>query len=110
MIVYRDIDGICINFAGMNEGRDSIWWSHVAWYQGLSKGQDETETQENDSWDGVKAANYMLFHTQIDAESGTVNIADNEGHRTLIHETGHMLGLDDYYKSVPIRGAGSLCL
>lgn len=91
------IDGICINFAGMNEGRDSIWWSHVAWYQGLSKGQDEIENQESDLWDGVKAANYMLFHTQIDAESGTVNITDNEGHRTLIHETGHMLGLDDYY-------------
>lgn len=91
------IDGICINFAGMNEGRDSNWWSHVSWYRGLSKGQSDSESQENDSWDGVKAANYMLFHTQIDADSGEVNVSDSEGHRTLIHETGHMLGLDDYY-------------
>lgn len=91
------IDGICINFAGMNEGRDSNWWSHVSWYRGLSKGQSDVEGQENDSWDGVKAANYMLFHTQIDAESGEVNVSDTDGHRTLIHETGHMLGLDDYY-------------
>lgn len=82
------IDGICINFAGQNEGRDSVWWSHVGWYQ---------NHESVDSWDGVKANSYMIFHTQLEGESGEVNINDNEGHRTLIHETGHMLGLDDYY-------------
>lgn len=105
VIDYRDydvdddgyIDGICINFAGQNEGRDSTWWSHVRWYRGWSKEESNSKEQENDTWDGVKVADYMFFHTQLEGESNQVNILDYEGHRTLIHETGHMLGLDDYY-------------
>lgn len=92
------IDGVCINFAGANEGRDSMWWSHVSWYQGLCKTEyNDPDFGEMDSWDGKRVANYMFLHTQLDGNSNHVSTVDTEGHRTLIHETGHMLGLDDYY-------------
>lgn len=94
------IDGICINFAGANDGRDSLWWSHVSWYQDLCKTEfDDPELGEIDTWDGKKVANYMFLHTLLDGETNQVNTIDTEGHRTLIHEMGHMLGLDDYYNS-----------
>lgn len=92
------LDGICINFAGPDEGRDSLWWSHAAWYQNIPKTEtDDPESEAADSWDGIKAANYMFLHTSLLDDSGKVNTDDAWGHRVLIHETGHMLGLADYY-------------
>lgn len=94
------LDGICINFAGENEGRDSLWWSHAAWYQNIPKTEkDDPGSEAVDSWDGIKAANYMFLHTPLLEDSGEVNVNTDDawGHRVLIHETGHMLGLADYY-------------
>lgn len=60
---------------------------------------DDPELGEIHTWDGKKVANYMFLHTQLDGETNQVNTIDTEGHRTLIYEMGHMLGLDDYYNS-----------
>lgn len=72
------IDGICINFAGENSDWGSMWWSHASRYPA-----------PEDKWDAVSAGNYMFLET-YDTRS-------SQGHQTLIHETGHMLGLPDYY-------------
>lgn len=72
------IDGVCINFAGENTGWGSTWWSHK--YDFLDSGI---------MYDGVTPAGYIFLETYLEDET--------YGTQTLIHETGHMLGLPDYY-------------
>ena len=72
------IDGICINFAGDNTGWGSTWWSHKYDFQDSSI-----------KFDGVTPAGYIFLETYLDD--------DSYGTQTLIHETGHLLGLPDYY-------------
>lgn len=69
------MDGVYIHFAGPNTGWGSHWWSYKASYEGAPF-----------ALDGVALSDYVTLH-------------DNSayGARTLIHETGHMLGLADYY-------------
>lgn len=72
------LDGICINFAGENTGWGSTWWSHK--YKFL----DSSIT-----FDGVTPGGYIFLETYTND--------DSYGTQTLIHETGHLLGLPDYY-------------
>jgi len=72
------IDGICINFAGENTGWGSTWWSHK--YDFLDS---------NFKCDDVTPAGYVFLETY--------EVNDSYGTQTLIHETGHLLGLPDYY-------------
>lgn len=72
------LDSICINFAGDNSGWGSTWWSHK--YDFL----DSSVT-----YDGVTPAGYIFLETY--------SSEDSYGTQTLIHETGHLLGLPDYY-------------
>ena len=78
--VNRDgrLDGICINFAGENTGWGSTWWSHKYEFQDSSI-----------KFDGVTPSGYIFLETYTDGSSN--------GTQTLIHETGHLLGLPDYY-------------
>ena len=72
------IDGMCINFAGDNTGWGSTWWSHK--YEFLDN---------SIKFDSVTPAGYIFMETYP---------TDNTyGTQTLIHETGHLLGLPDYY-------------
>ena len=72
------IDSICINFAGESTGWGSTWWSHK--YDFLGSGV---------SFDGVTPAGYVFLETS--------SYGGSDGTQTLIHETGHLLGLPDYY-------------
>lgn len=69
------MDGVYIHFAGPDTGWGSPWWSQKMHY-------------DSDPFilDGVALSDYVTLHN---------NSAD--GAQTLIHETGHMLGLADYY-------------
>ena len=69
------IDGVYIHFAGPDTGWGSPWWSQKAHYAGAPF-----------VLDGVALSDYVTLHDN--SASGT---------QTLIHETGHMLGLADYY-------------
>ena len=70
------VDGIYIVFAGQNTGWGSTWWP--------------SQYAMNDSsytYDGLKLRSTVL----IDAMGSEDKVS------TLIHETGHVLGLEDYY-------------
>ncbi|WP_195270397.1 M6 family metalloprotease domain-containing protein [Eubacterium sp. 1001713B170207_170306_E7] len=69
------IDGVYIHFAGPDTGWSSPWWS-----------QKEHYGSEPFVLDGVALSDYVLLHEN-----------SAYGAQTLIHETGHMLGLADYY-------------
>ena len=72
------IDGICINFAGENTDWGSTWWSHKFNF-----------LDNSIQFDNVTPAGYIFQETH--------NKNDSSGTQTLIHETGHLLGLPDYY-------------
>ncbi len=77
------IDGVYIVYTApvsFASGSD-LWWAYQDIY-----------IYENDTFDGVEPLYFTWAGTEfIDAGD---NILDA---RTFIHETGHMLGLDDYY-------------
>ena len=72
------IDGICINFAGENTGWGSTWWSHKFYF-----------LDNSIQFDNVTPSAYVFQETY--------NKNDSSGTQVLIHETGHLLGLPDYY-------------
>lgn len=70
------IDVVYLHFAGPNTGWSSQWWSH------------EFNSYQGRVYDGKEVCNVTFLHTP----SNTV-----DGAQTIIHETGHALGLVDYY-------------
>ena len=70
------IDVVYLHFAGPDTGWSSQWWSH------------EFNSDQGRVYDGKEVCNVTFLHTP----SNTV-----DGAQTIIHETGHALGLTDYY-------------
>ena len=73
------IDAVYLHFAGPNYGWMSMWWSQ------------EFKVERDDlSFDGVGLSNCVMLHNPSN---------DPAGYSTIIHETGHALGLPDYYNA-----------
>lgn len=77
------LDCVYIHFAGPDSGWGSTWWSQ----EWTVQQQASPEVCER-SWDGRRLWNACLL-----AENCTGDMAAS----TLIHETGHVLGLPDLY-------------
>lgn len=70
-----------------NENRNDFWWAYVYYYG--------TENGENYSVDGVQPYFYFWASQSFMYDDTTADVRLNA--ETFIHETGHLLGLDDYY-------------
>lgn len=80
------IDAIYLHFAGPDDGWMSTWWS-----------QTFTFSSDAPTFDGVRASKCVLLHNPSNTEAGA---------STIIHETGHVLGLPDYYSAAAQTGSG----
>lgn len=82
------IDGIWMVYSPKYNSKSDFYWAYTTW------------TSDDTSFQGMKACCYAWasvdFFTQKNYATlfNQTNVADSH---TFIHETGHMLGLDDYY-------------
>lgn len=85
------------------ESDSSIYWAYVTWYSG------------NRQFDGIDAYYYLFagfdfMDEDADRADGTEYSGTIEGLNinasTYIHETGHLMGLDDYYDYDMTVGSG----
>ena len=87
---YNDdgyIDSIYLVYtADYEEDSDSFWWAYTNEYY-----TDDYEYYDNVEADFYMFMSYEFFFDQLNGETIKYNA------ETLIHETGHLLGLDDYY-------------
>ncbi|MCM1289463.1 MAG: InlB B-repeat-containing protein [Corallococcus sp.] len=78
MMYSRDFD---------NTGNADLWWAYVYYYG--------TNSNETYSVDGVQPYFYFWASQNFMYDDTTSSVPINA--ETFIHETGHLLGLDDYY-------------
>jgi len=74
------IDALYIIYSVDYSEDSDLWWAYQYWYDGEEK------------YDGLEAY-YYVFASLDFINEGSIGI----NAKTFIHETGHMLGLDDYY-------------
>ncbi len=76
------------------ESSDSMWWAYTYEYM----------TDDYEYYDGVEADYYFFAGYDFMFETPACGKQLKYNAETFIHETGHMLGLDDYYDYDDTKG------
>lgn len=78
------IDGVWMVYSVPYNANSSVFWAYTTWADSSTK------------YDGVKASCYAWASVEFFYDSKSSFYSKPDSH-TFIHETGHMMGLDDYY-------------
>jgi M6 family metalloprotease-like protein len=84
-----NLDGIYMIYNYPAGNWASFWWAYLSSYLG------------NSTFDGVRPTSYIWMPYSF------VSVNNSIDSETFIHETGHMLGLEDYYDYAPNDGSGN---
>ena len=86
------LDGLCLVWTGQPKSDSSVWWPHSdTFYWNFQMG-------------GVRIGSYSSLSFQH------LTRGSAKQRNTALHETGHLLGLPDYYDRVPESGNSGGCL
>lgn len=83
------IDAVYGIYSRKQSEMSNLWWAYQTTYQ------DEDTLEQYVVYDDVKFSQYVWASSQF-FDSGSI-FSKSADLSTIIHETGHLLGLDDYY-------------
>ena len=83
------LDGLYMIYNHPEEGWDSFWWAYLWSYFGSSR------------FDGVLTTAYIWMPYEFVVVNNRIDAL------TFIHETGHMLGIEDFYDYAEADGSGN---
>lgn len=83
---------------------DSMWWAYVTWYYGTETFGDNEISPYYYLFAGFDfmneyTSNDEVYDSKYQIDGLTINAS------TYIHESGHLLGLDDYYDNDAAKGS-----
>ena len=91
------IDCVYLVYLAPYDGNTDLWWAYCYNYM--------VDNEEDDpKFDGVGLDYYLWFSYEFFDEKISSNIDVKINVETAIHESGHALGLDDYYDFDSIKG------
>lgn len=93
------VDGVWFVYNESREGKGEDYWPYVYWYYCYDQYGNLTKTNNISCY-----ANMSIYFAYEDSDVG-------EDYHTIVHETGHMMGLDDYYsydQGIYYSASGSL--
>lgn len=79
------IDAVWMVYACPYESGSDLFWAYTTW------------TSDTTSFDNVRASTYSWASVDFLTEKDYGGFPEKADAHTFIHETGHMMGLDDYY-------------
>ena len=83
------LDGLYMIYNHPAQGWNSFWWAYLYEYFG------------NQRYDDINVSSYVWMPYEMIVVNNQIDAS------TIIHETGHKLGLEDYYDYAPNDGSGN---
>ncbi len=89
------IDAVWMVYSSKMDSSEDAWWAYTTW-----AGLTSSNSSSSVTFSGMKASCYSWASVDFMLEGSNLSssfLTTNGDAHTFVHETGHMMGLDDYY-------------